>query len=178
MSDNPYQPPASRLIDRPVDHVYPIEHESFAGRGFALRPPRPFGASVLVIDGADVSGKRGRYTVRDNAGNPVEIRLKRSGVDPVPKVVIGERTIQVARPLAWYEYGPLALSWVLIPLGGALGAVVGIVVSVISARILRSDRPSATRLVLATTISVGAVLGYLVFAGLLNLVLGRYVDLH
>jgi hypothetical protein len=171
VTDSRYQPPRARLLDRPVGDSFPIEHEAFAGRGFGLRPPGAFTGPKLVIDGAELAGKRGRFSVRDNAGNDVEVRLKRSGLDPVPKVVIGERTIQVARPLAWYEYAPLALSWVLVPLGGALGALTGIVATAVGARVLRSDRPPAARLALAAAISVGSVVAFFLVAGVVGILI-------
>jgi hypothetical protein len=174
VTDNPYQPPKSRLIDRPVDDVFPIDHEAFAGRGFGLRPRGVFRGPKLVIDGAEIAGKRGRFSVRDNAGNLVEIRLKANGLDPVPRVVIGDRTLQVARSLEWHEYAVIAPSWVLVPLGGALGALVGFMATIASARVLRSDRPAAARLGLAATISVGSAVGYLIVTGLIGFLVGRF----
>ena len=95
--------------------MYPIDVERFSGRRFGLRPPG---------------------SVRDNAENMVEVRLKSRAIDPIPRVVIGDRTLQVARPLVWYEYPPLAISWALLPLGGALGALLGIAATVVGVGVL------------------------------------------
>src|SRR5437667_1223873 len=82
----------------------PIKHEAFAGRGLAVRTAGFFKGPRLVIDGGEVKGKRLRFSLRDNSGQEREIRLKTNGLDPVPKVQIGGQAIELARPLAWYEY--------------------------------------------------------------------------
>src|SRR5439155_937042 len=82
----------------------PITHEAFAGRGLAVRTAGFFKGPRLIIDGGEVKGKRLRFSLRDNSGQEREIRLKTNGLDPVPKVQIGGQAIELARPLAWYEY--------------------------------------------------------------------------
>src|SRR2546427_8880108 len=118
----------------------PIKDEAFAGRGFALRTAGFFKGRRLIIDGGEVKGKRLRFSLRDSSEQEREIRLKTNGLDPVPKVQIGGQAIELARPLAWYEYGwmgiPIALGFV----GGGLGALFGLAAVDSSARTLRIDR--------------------------------------
>src|SRR2546425_11065742 len=87
-----------------------IKHEAFAGRGLAVRTAGFFKGPRLIIDGGEVKGKRLRFSLTDNSGHEREIRLKTNGLDPIPRVQIGAQTIELARPLAWYEY-----LWMAIP---------------------------------------------------------------
>jgi len=143
----------------------PIKHDAFAGRGLALRTAGFFKGPRLMIDGGEVKGKRLRFSLRDNAGHEREIRLKTNGLDPVPKVQIGDQTIELARPLAWYEYLWMAIPIALVFVGGGLGALFGLVAVYSSARIFRSDRGTAAKYGLSALISLGAAVAF--FAGAL-----------
>jgi hypothetical protein len=82
----------------------PIQQEAFTGRRLAIRTAGLFKGPRLIIDGAEAKGRRQRYTVRDNSGKEVIIRLRTNHVDPIPKVEIGAKVIEPARRLRWYEY--------------------------------------------------------------------------
>ncbi len=56
-------------------------------------------------------------------------------------------------------------------LGGAIGALVGLTATFVGARVLRSDRPPAVRFGLAVAVSVLAIVGYLIVAGVIGLLL-------
>src|SRR5207244_3317221 len=114
-----------------------IKHEAFAGRRLAVRTAGFFKGPRLIIDGGEVKGKRLRFSLTDNSGHEREIRLKTNGLDPIPRVQIGAQTIELARPLAWYEYLWMAIPIALVLVGGGLGALVGLVAGYSSARILR-----------------------------------------
>ena len=143
----------------------PIKHDAFAGRGLTLRTAGFFKGTRLIIDGREVKGKCLRFSLRDNSGHEREIRLKTNGLDPVPKVQIGDQTIELARPLAWYEYLWMAIPIALVFVGGGLGALFGLVGVYSSARIFRSDRGTAAKYGLSALISLGAALAF--FAGAL-----------
>ncbi len=96
----------------------PIKHNAFAGRGLALRTAGFFKGPRLIIDGGEVKGKRLRFSLRDNSGHERETRLKTNGLDPIPKVQIGDQTIELARPLAWYEHLWMAIPIALVFVGG------------------------------------------------------------
>jgi hypothetical protein len=149
-----------------------IKHDAFAGRGLTLRTGGFFKGPRLMIDGGEVKGKRLRFAVRDNSGKQREIRLKTNGFDPVPKVHIGDQTIELARPLTWYEYVWMAIPIALVFVGGGLGALFGIAAVYSSARIFRSDRGTAAKYGLSALISLGAALAYLVCALVVQLLLG------
>jgi hypothetical protein len=134
----------------------PIEHEAFAGRGLALRSGGMFSGPRLLIDGAEVKGKRLRFSLRDNTGNTREVRLRSNGFDPIPKVEIEGRTLVLARPLAWYEYAWMGLPIVLVFAGGALGVLFGLSAVYTSARVFRGDGSATAKYGLSALISLGA----------------------
>src|SRR2546428_14190926 len=96
----------------------PIRHEAFAGRGLALRTAGFFKGPRLIIDEGEVKGKRLRFSLRDNSGQERDIRLKTNGLDPVPKVQIGGQAIELARPLAWYDYLLIGITIALVVVRG------------------------------------------------------------
>jgi hypothetical protein len=150
----------------------PIKHQAFANRGLALRPAGVFNGPQLILDGRKVKGKRLRFSVRDNSGAQREIRLKSNYLDPVPKVQIGDQTLELATPLAWYQYLWMSFPIVLVYSGGVLGAMFGVAAVLASGRIFRSDHSTAAKYVLSALTSIGAILGYLASAVALRLLVG------
>lgn len=142
----------------------PIEHEAFTGRSLAVRTAGLFKGPRLVIDHKEIKGKKQGYQVRDNSGKEVAIHLKINGIDPIPKVQVDGATIQLARPLTWYEYIWMGLPILLIFAGGALGALTGIAATYTSARIFRSDKSGFVKYLLSALISIAAVMAVLIAA--------------
>lgn len=139
---------------------YPFEHPDFEGRALAVRTSGFFASAILIVDGAEVAGKKGKFSLHDNQGRPRELKLKASFLDPIPKVVLGDATIRLARSLTWYEYTWMGLPIVLVFSGGGLGALFGILASYSSSRIFRSDRKVGAKYMLSGIVSLGAVAGF------------------
>jgi hypothetical protein len=140
----------------------PIPDDAFRGRGLAVRTAGFFKGPRLLIDGTEGNGRRQRYTVRDNTGREVAIRLRTNHIDPIPKVEIDSKTIELARRLRWYEYVWMGLPVLLMFEGGALGALVGFPAVFSSARVFRSQRGIAAKYALSALISIAAVLVFFV----------------
>jgi hypothetical protein len=151
----------------------PIEHEAFSGRGLILRTGGFFKGPRLLIDGTEAKGKRLKYSLRDNSGNQVDVRLKSNGLDPIPKVEIAGRTIELARPLTWYEYIWMGLPIVLVFSGGGLGVLFGLLAIYSSARVFRSDRSAGAKFGLSAVISLGAALAFFACVVLIQLLFGQ-----
>jgi len=88
-------------------------------------------------------------------------------------VVIGDETVLLARPLAWYEYVWVGLPVLLVFAGGALGALVGVVATYTSARIFRSDRGAFAKYVLTGLVSVLALVVFLVLVVIAQQMIAR-----
>ena len=81
-----------------------IDAAEFQGRRLMVRTASWCRGPRLVVGGSEVKGKRGRFILRDNRGQEVTVRLISNHIDPIPKVTVGDRSIELARPLEWYEY--------------------------------------------------------------------------
>lgn len=146
-----------------------VEHEAFTDRGLVVRAGGLWKGPQLILDGEPVRRKRRVYKLRDNSGLEVEARFKTRFLDPIPQLEIDGRTIELARPLTWYEYTWMGLPVLLVFGGGALGAFFGIGAFYSSARIFRSERGPSAKYLLSGLISVCAVVLFLAFAVVLQL---------
>ena len=77
----------------------PIQAKGFEGRRLAVQTGGMFSGPKLLIDGASAKQEKGRYVLRDNAGNQVQAKLIYNHIDPIPKVDIGGNVIQLVRSL-------------------------------------------------------------------------------
>ncbi len=153
---------------------FPIEHQDFAGRGLCIRAAGFFKGPRLLIDGAEVKGKRRKFSLHDNYGIEREIRLKFVIYDPVPKVEIDGQLIVLAQPLAWYQIVLIGLPFIVLiiigatiastggPHSPALGFVFGSFAAIASARVFRSDRSTAAKYGLNTLVVLGAAVAFIV----------------
>jgi len=135
----------------------PFAYPGFEGRGLALRPMGFFSAAGIVADGKPAPRKGRSFTVADNQGAPVIFQLRGNLLDPIPAVVVGDQTIRLARPFAWYEYILVLLPMALLFVGGLLGGLCGGVAVLINARLLRGGEPAAIRYSLSLVVIVAAV---------------------
>jgi hypothetical protein len=142
----------------------PINLEGFEGRGLRLKTASLFSFPKLVMDGHRAKGRWMRYLLRDNQGNNIQAKLRFNGLDPIPKIETGERVLQLARSLQWYEYAWMILPVILVVAGGFLGAFCGVPAVYSSTRIFRSERAPALKFFLTGVISLGAGLAFAVLA--------------
>jgi hypothetical protein len=143
-----------------------IDDPDFFGRGLAVRPGNWLHGPRVVIDGAPVKGRRGRFILRDNHGAEVTIALKSNHVDPIPKVTIGSREIVLARPLVWYEYVWSGLPILMAYHGGAIGALCGFAALRQSAAIFRAEGRTPKKFLLTGLVSIAAVVAYIIIGSL------------
>lgn len=148
-----------------------LNHEKLQGRMLTLQTASFFRGPRLLSGGMPMQGKRGTYTVRDNQGQEIMIKIKGNLLDPIPKVNIDGQELQLAPPLAWYEYVWMGLPIILVFAGGALGALFGISAVYASSRIFRSDRSAASKYLISGLFSVAAVVGFFIVVVLLQILL-------
>jgi hypothetical protein len=150
----------------------PIDHEAFSGRGLTLRTAGLFKGPRVLIDGLEARGKRKKFALRDNAGQIREVRIKSNHVDPIPKIEIDGQTLELARPLKWYEYAWMSVPILLALYGGALGALFGFGAVYSSARVFRGQRSTAAKYLLSAVISIVATAAFVVLALLVQALMG------
>jgi hypothetical protein len=135
-----------------------VEHPAFKKKLLSIVPASLFAGPKLLLNGVVLKRKGGSYSVAGDSGPELQILIKYNFLDPIPKVKIGEATIELAKPLHWYEYAWIGVPMLLVFSGGALGAFVGAGSAVINGRIFRSDRGAVSKYALAgVTTLVGAM---------------------
>jgi len=153
---------------------YPFEHPDFQGRSLVLRIGR--GPTQLVVDGAEIRGAKGKFSVHDNQGQPRTLKLTTRLLDPIPVVVVDGTKIDLVPPLAWYEYAWMGLPILLVFTGGALGGLFGAAAGYYNTRVFRSDRGTGAKYTVSGLVSLGAVACWLASVTVLQLWIASNVD--
>jgi hypothetical protein len=128
----------------------------------------PLVAPVLLLNGDIVKPTKSQYTLLNDVGVPVTVRLKWNMFDPIPVVMVRNERIQLARGLTLFEYVWIALPMMMMLVGGALGGGIGSVAAILNARVMRSDKPATIRFALSALITVGSFAVFLLGALLLQ----------
>jgi hypothetical protein len=149
----------------------PISYPGFEGRGLLLKDSFVSGTS-LWMDGARVNKVNKSYLLRDNQGRSIEVKLKRAGLDPLPRLQIAGDLVRLAEPLKVHEYIWAALPLVLL-IGGAIGGGLGGAAAFLNLRVFRTDCAYALKYVITAAISGAALVTFLVLAALIAMLLGR-----
>lgn len=151
-----------------------ITHSAFQQQHLAVGAAGLFSAPRLWLNGEVVAGQRGNYTVENDTGDKVLVRLKRVFPDPVPRVTLDGVAIEIARPLAWYTYIWAALPVLLLFSGGTfgmvgnlLGGMIGVTATYLNLRILRGEEVAILRYWASLLVTLGA---YIFFAILITLI--------
>ena len=149
----------------------PITHERLQGQRISLKIAGLFSGRKLLVNGNPIKGKGNKYTLRDSQGAEVVVTIKNNFLDPIPKVEIDKDELALARPLTWYEYTWMGLPVILVLVGGALGAIIGVTAAYSSSRIFRSERSTAKKYLVTGAISFAAVILFLGLAVVIDLLI-------
>ena len=152
---------------------FPISRSGFEGQDLAVETAGLFRGPRVLHNGNPVERRKGRYPVRSNSGQEVLIQLKSNYVDPIPKVIFGDQTIVLARPLTWYEYIWIGLPILLVLAGGALGAIVGVTATYTSARIFRSGRGAFAKYALTGLVSIASLVVFVILVVIAQQLIGQ-----
>ncbi len=156
--------------------TFPLSLDGFDGQAIAVQPATFFAGPKLLVNGqpAPKGPKRGTMLLRRNDGTDVVAKWKPmfAGLD-LPALVVGDKTIQLVPPLPWYQWVWSALPILLIVIGGALGAITGIIAASINVKVFRTPLPEALKYVVAAVVSGGAVVVYMLAATLFVMLITR-----
>lgn len=148
---------------------YAVNIEGFEGQNIEFNMGFWSGAKLLVNgDPAPKGEKRGTMTLTRNDGRPVTASWKPQfmGLD-VPQLVVDGKTINVAEPLKWYQWGWSALPILLVFMGGFLGALAGFIGFSINANIFRTKMNPVLKYVVTGAVSLVAGMVYFVLGSIL-----------
>lgn len=136
-----------------------ISIPGFARQKVEVIPPGFFKGLQLLVDGqpAPRGERRGEYLLTDDKGQTVKARFRNQafGLD-YPQLMVGRQMINIVEPLKWYWWVLVALPFLLVTFGAALGGLIGIIAVWINVRLLRQSWHWAARL--------GAILGITLLA--------------
>lgn len=149
-----------------------INHPAFKTKRLSVEPATFFAGPKLLLDGVVLKRKGGRYLVASDSGQELPVKVLYNFLDPIPKVKIGDETIELAKPLQWYEYAWIGVPMLLVFAGGALGGFVGAGSTVVNGRIFRSDRSAVSKYALAAVTSVAGVAVFFVIAIAIQIAIG------
>lgn len=129
-----------------------------------------FSAPKLFLNGlpAPPAPKRGEFLLHDDNGREVVARFKNNFPDTVPQLIIGDQTVRLAEPLAWYQWIWAGAPLILILLGGAIGGAIGALGLTLNTQIMRSDQNPFLRYFLSGLVTVGVFVGWFIIAALLQ----------
>ncbi len=154
---------------------YPINLEGFEGQAIEMKSGGLIAGPKLLVNGqsAPKGPKRGQMLLRRNDGAEAIATLKPRfmGLD-VPQLSVDGKTISVVEPLKWYVWVWSALPILLVFIGGALGAITGIIAFAINTQVFRSSRTTAVKFIVTAIVSLLAAVVYVASAVLLSSVLG------
>jgi hypothetical protein len=118
---------------------------------------------MLLVDGKPIrAAKDGTFTVLGEDAAPVTLRLLNRGLDLIPDVKVGDRTVVLMKPLHWFDYAwcllPVAMFLVAIP--GPVSGILGALVTYFNLRLFRTIRSPFGHDVAAALVSIVALALY------------------
>lgn len=138
-----------------------LNKSPFMDQGLIIESGCYFKNAKLFQNGELVTRKKGKFTLKTEHGSTVEVKLVAPFYDPIPKLKIGDETIEFAPRFKWYE-----LTWILLPFSmllafgafGAIGGFGGAAASMIAGRIFRGDRSVLAKYAISGFASLGIML--------------------
>lgn len=153
---------------------YPLNLEGFEGQNIEGTVSFWTGPKLLVNGAPAPKGsKRGEMLLQRNDGRQVTAAWKPQllGLD-IPQLTVDGKTINLVEPLKWYQWVWGGWPLFLLFLGGALGALAGILGFIINTKIFRGNLGSLLKYVLTGVVSVLAVIAYFIAASLFTALIG------
>ncbi len=145
----------------------PVNARGFENRGLMVDTGNFWSSPVLMIDNmpAPKGAKRGQYLLRRNDGvEATAYWSKTNFLDSVPQIVIDGETFTLAEPLKWYHWVWMGLPVMLVFVGGALGAFIGLMAVALNSRVFRSEQRGILKYVFTGIVSAVAIGIYAVAA--------------
>ena len=145
----------------------PVTLPGLEGQDLALRTAGAFAGPKLLVNGQPLAKQNGAFNLRSNSGSTMAVKFKTRLLDPVPNLLVGGQTIQIAPALEWYQYLWMSVPILLAFMGGAIGGFCGGAAAFMSGHIFRSNRSEMTKYTLTGIISLSAFVVYFILASTL-----------
>lgn len=139
-------------------------HQLEGGPTLVFRIHGLLGTTALYIDRVkqERSATKGKpWLVRMNDGQCRTVTVKNAFSFMFdPKITIDGTEIAIGRTLAWWELLLSGLPFLLLFIGGALGALAGSIAGIVNIGICRSDRSVLKKVLLTTLTTIIAVIAF------------------
>ena len=130
-----------------------VQDPAFTTQQLAVETAGIFSGPKLLLNGVPVEKSKEIYTVANDAGEEVAVKLKYNYFDPIPKIEIGGAVEALADPLAWFEWLWIGLPLLLVAIGGAIGGALGMVAATANGRVFRSGNSTAQKWIYSLVIT-------------------------
>jgi hypothetical protein len=136
-----------------------LQLEGFEGQNIEVVPAGFITPAKLLVDGLPApKGKNfGENRLVRNDGREVIVKWKPQILD-MPKLVVDGKTIDIVKPLHWYEWAWIALPILLIFTARAFAGFLGLIAYIVNAKIFRSDMSILSKYALSLLVSLLAAL--------------------
>jgi len=132
--------------------------------------------SKLLVNGepARQGTKRGEMVLQGNDGKQATASWKPQffGLD-VPQLLVDGKVINLVEPLKWYQWVWAGWPIMLLFVGGALGAITGMIAVAINAKVFRVDMSDLLKYIVSGVVSILAVVAYFIVALIFSLLINR-----
>jgi hypothetical protein len=149
-----------------------VTHPAFKTQRLAVETAGCFTGPKLIVNGAIAIKHKGIYSVASDTGVQIPIKVKYNWLDPVPKIIVGDDSVELAPSLKWYEYVWGGIPIVLVFVGGALGGFVGALGACANGRIFRSNRDAYAKYGISALITFGAIFAFVILSTAFHLLVG------
>jgi hypothetical protein len=152
---------------------YKVNIEGFEGQDVEVKTSFWSGPKLLVNGQLAPKGrKRGEMLLQSSDGKQVVTKWKPQfmGLD-VPQLVVDDKVINLALPLKWYQWIWGGLPIALVFVGGALGAIAGIIGFTINTKVFRTEMNSVLKYVVSGMVSILTVVAYFIAATLFTILI-------
>ena len=152
---------------------YTTNIEGFEGQNIEVNVSFWTGPKLLVNGvPAQKGAKRGEMLLQRNDGSQAVATWKPQflGLD-VPQLSIDGKTVSFVEPLQWYQWVWGGWPVILLFIGGALGAVAGLISFAVNAKIFRTEMSPVLKYVVTGAVAVAAVIAYFIAAVIISLLL-------
>jgi len=140
----------------------PLTLPGFEGRGLSLRPAGLVAGATILCDGAPAPRQGRAFTLKNNAGEPVTMRLTGNLFEL--RVDAGGQILRPFPPMPWWGYVLALAPFSLVVIGGLIGGVAGAVGAVTNIQILRTQQPAGLKVLYCLLVIAGVTIAYFVFA--------------
>jgi hypothetical protein len=136
-----------------------LQLEGFEGQNIEVVPAGFITPAKLLVDGLPApKGKNsGENRLIRNDGREVIVKWKPQILD-MPKLIVDGKTIDIVKPLRWYEWAWVALPIVLIFTARAFAGFMGLIAYIVNAKIFRSDMSPLSKYAFSLLVSLLAAL--------------------